>query len=139
MGRWFTSCCSGTGFYVDTTEFWRVFIDGLFHLGSALLLFVGALQLWRQRKRLADLQDGGAALGAGVLLGMGAFNLYDGVVQHKLLRFHPVRLGVDNQLPLRPRLERRRPPAVAYGLGFMARSEATGSCVPDPFERVDLD
>ncbi len=86
-------------FYVHTTEFWRVFIDGLFHLGSALLLFVGALQLWRQRERLAALQDGGAALGAGVLLGMGAFNLYDGVVQHKILRLHPVRLGIENQLP----------------------------------------
>ena len=86
-------------FYVDTTNFWRVFIDGLFHLSSALLLFVGALLLWRQRQTLAALQDGGAALGAGVLLGMGAFNLYDGVVQHKILRLHPVRLGVENQLP----------------------------------------
>ncbi|CAN5810249.1 DUF2243 domain-containing protein [soil metagenome] len=86
-------------FYVDTTEFWRVFIDGLFHLGSALLLFVGAITLWRQRRTLADLKDGGAALGAGVLLGMGAFNLYDGVVQHKILKFHPVRLGIENQLP----------------------------------------
>ncbi len=86
-------------FYVDTTPFWQVFIDGLFHLSSALLLFVGALLLWRQRETLADLKDGGAALGAGVLLGMGAFNLYDGTVQHKILKLHPVRLGVENQLP----------------------------------------
>ena len=86
-------------FYVHTTLFWQVFVDGLFHLSSALLLFVGALLLWRQRRSLAHLEDGGAALGAGVLLGMGAFNLYDGVIQHKVLRLHPVRLGVENPLP----------------------------------------
>lgn len=86
-------------FYIDTTQFWQVFIDGVFHLGSALLLFIGALLLWRQRRDLAHLRDGGAALGAGLLLGMGAFNLYDGTVQHKLLRLHPVRLNVENQLP----------------------------------------
>ena len=86
-------------FYVDTTQFWQVFIDGIFHLGSALLLFTGAVLLWRQRGDLARLKDNGAALTAGILIGMGAFNLYDGIVQHKLLRLHPVRLGVDNLLP----------------------------------------
>lgn len=86
-------------FYVHTDEFWRVFIDGLFHLGSALLLFIGALLLWRHRHELARLKDGGASLGAGILFGMGGFNLYDGIIQHKLFRLHPVRLGVENQLP----------------------------------------
>ena len=36
---------------------------------------------------------------AGILLGMGGFNLYDGIVQHKLLQLHPVREGVEHVLP----------------------------------------
>lgn len=84
-------------FYVDTTQFWRVFIDGLFHLFSAAFLLAGAVMLWRQRRALTGF-NGGAFLGAGPLLGMGAFNLYDGVVQHKVLRLHPVRVGAENIL-----------------------------------------
>ena len=66
---------------------------------STLGLFVGALLLWRRRGELAQLRDGGAALAAGLFFGMGGLNLYDGIVQHKVLRLHPVRLGVDNILP----------------------------------------
>ena len=36
---------------------------------------------------------------AGLLIGLGGFNLYDGIVQHKILRLHQVREGVDNLLP----------------------------------------
>jgi len=32
----------------------------------------------------------------GVLVGAGGFNLFDGTIQHKLLRLHPVREGVEN-------------------------------------------
>lgn len=41
----------------------------------------------------------GRVLAAGFLVGLGGFNLYDGTVQHKLLRLHPVREGVADQLP----------------------------------------
>ena len=41
----------------------------------------------------------GRALAAGILFGMGGFNLYDGIVQHNILRLHPVREGIANQLP----------------------------------------
>ena len=85
-------------FYVDTTPFWRTFMDGLFHLGTAALLVVGAGLVWWQRRSLTFPKDT-AVLGAGVLMGMGAFNLYDGIVNHKLLRLHPVRLNVENILP----------------------------------------
>ena len=34
-----------------------------------------------------------------VLAGAGAFNVYDGTVQHKLLRLHQVREGVANEAP----------------------------------------
>jgi uncharacterized membrane protein len=36
---------------------------------------------------------------AGTLLGAGGFNLYDGTIQHKLLRLHQVREGAPNNLP----------------------------------------
>ena len=84
--------------YVHTTPSGRIISDGLFHIVSSALLLLGALRLWTQRRRIS--QVGSARpLTAGVLLGMGGFNLYDGIVQHKLLQLHPVREGVANQLP----------------------------------------
>lgn len=35
------------------------------------------------------------AVVGGILTGAGAFQLYDGIVQHKLLRLHQIRYGVD--------------------------------------------
>ena len=85
-------------FYVHTTPDWRIASDGVFHAVSSGLLFFGALRLWALRGRIAASGDG-RVLAAGVLLGMGGFNLYDGTVQHKLLQLHPVREGVDSILP----------------------------------------
>jgi uncharacterized membrane protein len=84
--------------YIHTTTYWRIFIDGLFHTASVGLLLVAALRLWRGRRPLAR-TGSWRTLTAGVLVGMGGFNLYDGIVQHKLLQLHPVREGVANQLP----------------------------------------
>ena len=85
-------------FYVHTTQNWRIVSDGLFHIFSSLLLGFGAMRFWAKRQLLATLNDG-RALAAGVLLGAGAFNLYDGTIQHKVLQLHPVREGVANILP----------------------------------------
>jgi uncharacterized membrane protein len=82
--------------YVHTTTYWRLFIDGLFHAASAGLLVLAALRLWQGRRAGMGTWR---VLAAGVLLGMGGFNLYDGTVQHKLLGLHPVREGVTDQLP----------------------------------------
>jgi len=85
-------------FYVHTTEYWRIFIDGLFHAFSAAMLFAGAMRLWSQRRAISSLATA-RPLVAGIFFGMGGFNLYDGIVQHKLMGLHPVREGVDNLLP----------------------------------------
>jgi uncharacterized membrane protein len=66
--------------------------DGLFHAFSwgatvAALFLLGALR----RDRAVDRRR---VLG-GVLTGAGAFQLYDGLVQHKLLGLHQIRYGVD--------------------------------------------
>jgi uncharacterized membrane protein len=85
-------------FYVHTTEQWRIAIDGFFHLATAMLLTFGALRLWQTRRLISGAGDW-RALASGALLGMGGFNLFDGVVNHKLLRIHPVREGIENILP----------------------------------------
>src|SRR5215216_3939163 len=84
--------------YVHTTEFWRTAIDGLFHFLTAGLLLVATLRLWGQHHH-ARTPRHGRSLAAGILLGMGGFNLYDGTLQHKALQLHPVREGVENSLP----------------------------------------
>jgi uncharacterized membrane protein len=85
-------------FYVHTTPYWRIVSDGIFHLVSAALLLGGGLRLAWQRPQFGDPKQVRALI-AGILLGMGGFNLYDGTIQHKLLQLHPVREGVPNILP----------------------------------------
>jgi uncharacterized membrane protein len=85
-------------FYVHATEYWRIAIDGIFHLVSSTLLLWGALRLWWGRRLFAKAGRWPVLL-AGILFGMGGFNLYDGTIQHKVLQLHPVREGVTNQLP----------------------------------------
>jgi uncharacterized membrane protein len=70
--------------------------DGLFHLVSTAAIVVGGVLLWRAR-RLGPL-DGRRVWGS-LLAGAGAFNLYDGTIQHKVLRLHQVREGVSNEAP----------------------------------------
>ena len=74
-----------------TTEIGLV-SDGLFH-AFGWFAVVASLFL------LADLRGRGRLRWprwiGGVLLGAGAFQLYDGVVQHKLLSLHQIRYQVD--------------------------------------------
>ncbi|MER7796151.1 DUF2243 domain-containing protein [Microbacterium sp. NPDC096154] len=69
--------------------------DGLFHAFSWFATIAGLFLL-------ADLRRWGALRwprwAGGVLLGAGAFQLYDGTVQHKLLGIHQIRY-VDDILP----------------------------------------
>jgi uncharacterized membrane protein len=66
--------------------------DGLLHAFDFAALVAGLFLL-------ADLQRRRSAVAprfwAGVLLGAGAFQVYDGLVQHKLLGLHQVRYGVE--------------------------------------------
>ena len=84
-------------FYDRSSAATGLVTDGLLHLFSTAALAAGLLMLWR---RGADALPGWRkrTLG-GVLAGAGAFNLYDGTIQHKLLRLHQVREGASDQLP----------------------------------------
>lgn len=86
-------------FYVHAGADWRAISDGLLHVFTTALLFSGTLLLWRNRELIGRARVTGLSLAAGIWLGMGAFQLADGTLFHKVLRFHPVREGVSNLLP----------------------------------------
>lgn len=66
--------------------------DGILHTAELLGLVAGFT--W-----YADLRRRGALsrahARAGLFLGLGGFQLFDGIVDHKLLRLHQIRYGVD--------------------------------------------
>ena len=82
-------------FYDRSTSNAGLVSDGLFHAFGWLAIVLGLFLF-------ADLQRRGSAirirLWAGGLVGWGGFQLYDGVIQHKLLGLHQIRY----QVPLVP-------------------------------------
>ncbi|HEX3213126.1 MAG TPA: DUF2243 domain-containing protein [Actinomycetota bacterium] len=83
-------------FYDRSTPSVGLLSDGLFHILSTVLLVIGVIQLVERRRTTPDPPR--LAL-AGILLGAGGFNLYDGTIQHKLLGLHQVRAGAPDNLP----------------------------------------
>jgi uncharacterized membrane protein len=79
-------------FYDRATPEVGLVSDGLFHAFGWFALVAGLF--WfaalRRRDTLATRRWVG-----GLLLGAGAFQLWDGTVQHKLLGLHQIRYGVD--------------------------------------------
>lgn len=79
-------------FYDKSTAEVALLSDGLLHTGELVLLVVGFFLL-------ADLRRSHALAArstwAGWFLGLGLFQLWDGLVDHKVLRVHQVRYGVD--------------------------------------------
>lgn len=79
-------------FYDRSTSGVGLASDGLLHTGELLALVAGFFLYadLRRRRALAP-----AHARAGFFLGLGAFQLFDGIVDHKLLRLHQIRYGVD--------------------------------------------
>lgn len=79
-------------FYDRSTPDVGLVSDGLFHAFGFVAVVAGLFLL-------ADLRRWHALVVrrwvGGVLLGTGAFQLYDGLVQHKVLGLHQIRYGVD--------------------------------------------
>jgi uncharacterized membrane protein len=79
-------------FYDKSTPAAGLVSDGLFHAFSwfatiaALFLFADL----RRRMALSPLRWWG-----GLLIGAGGFQLYDGTLQHKIMRLHQIRYHVD--------------------------------------------
>ena len=79
-------------FYDKATPDAGLVSDGLFHVGSWVAIVAG-LFLFADLRRRDDWAV--RTWWGGLLLGLGGFQLYDGTVQHKLLRLHQIRYGVD--------------------------------------------
>jgi uncharacterized membrane protein len=82
-------------------------LDGLFHAVTYACVAAGVVILWRRANR-ARVRWSGRALAGSLLIGFGAFNLVEGIVDHHLLGLHHVNETV--------------PPAqwIYWDLGFLA-------------------
>ena len=82
-------------FYDQSTPAFALFSDGLLHAAELIILVAGFFMLAElQRRRALDR----ATAWAGFFIGAGGFQLFDGIIDHKVLRLHQVRY-VDNVLP----------------------------------------
>ncbi len=79
-------------FYDRGTSAAGLVSDGFFHAFTWTAVVVGLFLLADLHRRLATVPG---RVWAGGLLGGGAFQLYDGLVHHKLLQLHQVRYGVE--------------------------------------------
>lgn len=75
-------------FYDKSTTDIGLVSDGLFHAFSWLAT-IGGLFLFADLRRRSTLWL--KLWWGGVLLGAGVFQLYDGIIQHKLMRLHQIR------------------------------------------------
>lgn len=81
-----------TAVYDRSTPSIGLLSDGLLHTAELLGLVTGVV-LYADLRRRGTLSPAHAR--AGLFLGLGAFQLFDGVVDHKVLRTHQVRYGVE--------------------------------------------
>lgn len=66
--------------------------DGLFHLADWLLTLLGIFLLWRAGRAETEFWAGRFLSGA-FLIGVGAFNLVEGIIDHQLLGIHHLKPG----------------------------------------------
>lgn len=79
-------------FYDRSTLGIGLLSDGLLHSAELLALVAGFFLLSDLRKS-GELSPTHAW--AGFLIGAGGFQLYDGIISHKVLNLHEIRYGVD--------------------------------------------
>ena len=93
--QWHHMLSSTPGHPVNTVAGLEVntLADGLFHLGTLLVLFVGITMLWRRTREGAD--TSWRSLVGPLLAGWGAFDVVEGLIDHQLLGIHHVRSGPD--------------------------------------------
>lgn len=78
-------------FFDRATPFIGVLSDGLLHALELLAIVAGGILLVRLARQGRLQVSQGLA---GILLGAGGFQLFDGIVSHKLLRIHQIRYDV---------------------------------------------
>lgn len=71
--------------------------DGLFHFFDWLMTVTGIFLLWRALKR-EDVSRSSQTLLGSLLVGAGAFNVVEGIIDHHLLKLHHVKPGPNELL-----------------------------------------
>ncbi|MDF9797086.1 putative membrane protein [Catalinimonas alkaloidigena] len=79
-------------FYDQATPAISLMSDGLLHAAELIALVAGFFMLADLRHRHAFSVKYAQA---GFFLGLGCFQVFDGLVDHKVLRLHQIRYGVD--------------------------------------------
>ncbi|MFE1786524.1 DUF2243 domain-containing protein [Streptomyces sp. NPDC059506] len=79
-------------FYDRSTPAVGLFADGLLHSAELIGLVAGFFLLADLVRSRALAVDSAVA---GLFLGLGGFQLFDGIVDHKVLRLHQIRYGVE--------------------------------------------
>lgn len=79
-------------FYDRGTSEIALLSDGLLHAGELFVFVFGFFLTMDARRRRVFWPT---AAWTGYAVGLGAFQLWDGVVDHKVLRVHQIRYGVD--------------------------------------------
>jgi uncharacterized membrane protein len=82
-------------FYDGSTPALGLLTDGLLHTAELLFLVAGFFMIAQLRGQQVF---SGLAARAGFFMGAGGFQLFDGLINHKVLRLHQIRYGVDNLL-----------------------------------------
>jgi len=79
-------------FYDKSTAEIGLVSDGFFHAGGWLAMVVGLFLFADLQRRRATVPR---RVWAGGLIGWGGFQLYDGLIQHKVFGLHQIRYEVD--------------------------------------------
>lgn len=82
-------------FYDGSTREVGLMADGLLHAAELIAIVAGFFMLLDLRKNRSLFTP---KAWAGFFLGLGAFQLFDGIIDHKVLRLHQIRY-VENLLP----------------------------------------
>lgn len=64
--------------------------DGLFHLLAYIFILTGVVTLWQTHQQ-TDMPKSARPLLGAILVGAGAFNLIEGIIDHQILGIHHVR------------------------------------------------
>ena len=82
---------TSAGYPADTIENleFNTTLDGLFHAATYAFVVLGLVVLWRAAHR-THVRWSGQLLAGAMLMGSGAFNLVEGVIDHHLLGLHHV-------------------------------------------------